>query len=80
MVDTREIKAQIRRVGTTQRELAKNLGIDCSTLNRKINNEDGRCLTVKEATDMAHFLEIPREQLLTIFFAASVANKQHEMV
>lgn len=78
MVNTREIKAQIRRVGTTQEELAKKLGINPSTLNRKINNEEGQKLTVKEATDMARVLEIPREQLLTIFFAVSVANKQHE--
>ena len=53
MVNTREIKAQIRRVGTTQEELAKKLGINPSTLNRKINNEEGQQLTVKEATDMA---------------------------
>lgn len=78
MVNTREIKAQIRRAGTTQEELAKKLGINPSTLNRKINNEEGQQLTVKEATDMAHALEIPRDQLLTIFFAVSVADKQHE--
>lgn len=74
MVNTREIKAQIRRVGTTQEELAKKLGINPSTLNRKINNEEGQQLTVKEATDMARALEIPRDQLLTIFFAISVAD------
>lgn len=78
MINTREIKAQIRRAGTTQEELARKLGINPSTLNRKINNEEGQHLTVKEATDMASALEIPREQLLTIFFAKSVADKQHE--
>lgn len=41
MVDTREIKAQIRRKGTTQEELAKMIGINPSTLSRKINNEKG---------------------------------------
>lgn len=76
MVNTREIKAQIRRVGMTQEELAKKLGINPSTLNRKINNEEGQQLTVKEATDMARALEIPRDQLLTIFFAISVADMQ----
>lgn len=76
MVNTREIKAQIRRVGTTQEELAKKLGINPSTLNRKINNEEGQQLTVKEATDMARALEIPRDQLLTIFFAISVEDMQ----
>lgn len=76
MVNTREIKAQIRRVGTTQEELAKKLGINPSTLNRKINNVEGQQLTVKEATDMARALEIPRDQLLTIFFAISVADMQ----
>lgn len=76
MVDTREIKAQIRRKGTTQEKLAKKIGIDPSTLSRKINNEKGQQLTVKEATDMANALEIPRDKLLSIFFATSVAKKQ----
>lgn len=80
MIDTREIKAQIRRKGTTQEELAKKIGINSSTLSRKINNENGQQLTVKEATDMANALEIPRDRLLSIFFASSVAEKQHNAV
>ena len=78
MINTREIKAQIRRVGTTQEELAKKLGINASTLNRKINNEEGQYLTVKEATEMVRVLEIPNDQLLAIFFAVSVADKQQK--
>ena len=80
MIDTREIKAQIRRKGTTQEELAKKIGINPSTLSRKINNENGQQLTVKEATDMANALEIPRDRLLSIFFASSVAERQHNAV
>lgn len=73
MININEIKAQIRRAGTTQEELAKKMGINPSTLNRKINNEEGQQLTVKEATNMAKILEIPQEQLLNIFFALYVA-------
>ena len=70
------IKECREKLNMSQEELAKKLGINPSTLNRKINTEEGQQLTVKEATDMARALEIPRDQLLTIFFAISVADMQ----
>ena len=76
MINTREIKAQLKRVGMTQTELAKNIGVDPSTLNRKINNAEGENLTVKEATKIAESLEIPREMLTSIFFAEALAETQ----
>ena len=76
MVNVKEIKAQLKRAGMTQTELAKNNGIDPSTLNRKINNTEGETLTVKEATGIAETLNIPRELLTDIFFANELTDTQ----
>lgn len=72
MIATKEIKAQLKRAGMTQAELAGVMEMDPSTLNRKINNESGEVLTVKEATKMAEALKIPREMLTSIFFATKL--------
>lgn len=76
MVDTKEIKAQLKRAGMTQTELARMVEMDPSTLNRKINNAEGETLTVKEATNIAEMLKIPREFLTDIFFASELAKTQ----
>ena len=73
MVDTSEIKAQLKRKGLTQETLAKEIDMDPSTLNKKINNEEGKNLTVKEAYKIAEVLNIPREHLTAIFFAQKLA-------
>ena len=70
VVNTREIKAQMQRKGMTQVMLAQKLGINPSTLNRKINNEKGDNLTVKEAVEMAEALDFPRNEITDIFFAS----------
>lgn len=76
MVKTREIKAQMLRAGITQHELAQIIKINPSTLNRKINNESGDKLTLKEAQGIADALKIPEEERMNIFFAKSVAEMQ----
>lgn len=76
MVKTREIKAQMLRAGITQHELARIIKINPSTLNRKINNESGDKLTLKEAQGIADALKIPEEERMSIFFAKSVADMQ----
>ena len=75
MVNTRELKADIRRNGPTQEELARKIGMDPSTLNRKINNKQG-VLTVDEAQKIAEVLKIPNSKLLGIFFANKLADTQ----
>jgi len=77
MVKTREIKAFMQRKGITQVELAAAIKINPSTLNRKINNESGEKLTLKEAQGIADTLEIPDTERISIFFAKCVANMQH---
>lgn len=76
MIDVKEIKAQLKRAGMTQTELARSVKMDPSTLNRKINNAEGEKLTVKEATQIAETLKIPRDMLTNIFFTSILAETQ----
>lgn len=72
MVDVRELKAQIKRVDTTQAKLAAAVKMNPSTLNRKLNNANGEKLTVKEALDIAKALKIQQSKLTEIFFASKL--------
>mgnify|MGYP002517153549 CR=1 FL=1 len=73
VIKTNELKAQMKRLEMTQKDLAKAIGMDPATLNRKINNENGTVLTVKEANEIAQALNIPRESMTDIFFASKLA-------
>lgn len=76
MIKSNEIKAQMKRMGVTQEELAKKMCMNPSTLNRKINNRDGGKITVKEANQLAEALEFPKSVLVTIFFADELTETQ----
>ena len=76
MVNTLSLKAKLKERGMTQEEAAKRLGIDPSTFNRKINNESGHVITVREAEALSRLLQIPKEDLVTIFFAEKLAETQ----
>jgi len=65
MFDERRFMAQLALAGVTVTQLAKHLGIDQSTLRRKIA-DDGR-FTRKEINEMIDFLKI--EDARAIFFA-----------
>ena len=69
MVDTKEIINQMQKEGITQAMLAEQLGINASILHKKIHNEEGEVLTVREVNHIAVLLSIPREMLSGIFFA-----------
>ena len=73
MIRTNEIKAQMKRKGMIQGDLAKRMNMDPSTLNRKINNEDGDKITVREVTRMCKELDLQKEQVADIFFAEELA-------
>lgn len=76
MIRSNEIKAQMRRVGITQEQLADKLNINAATLNRKINDPEGKNLSVKEALEMADALKLPSAMISTIFFAKDLAETQ----
>lgn len=77
VIDEKELKAEMRKNNMTQEELAKKVGMDPSTLNRKINNKQG-VFTVDEAQKIAKELKIPNSKLLIIFFARELADTQEE--
>lgn len=76
MIRSNEIKAQMRRVGITQEQLAEKLNINAATLNRKINDPEGKNLSVKEALEMADALKLPSPMISAIFFAKDLADTQ----
>ena len=73
MIQTNEIKAQMKRKGIIQTELAKSLKMNPSTLSRKLSNTNGTRITVDEATRIGEALELSRKQCLDIFFADELA-------
>ena len=72
MINSMELKAEIKRNGLTQDQLATKIGINPSTLNRKINNKNST-LSVDEAQKRADALRIPNEKLAVIFFDSKLA-------
>ena len=69
MFDKKKFKSQLVLAGISAKELAEKLGINESTLYRKIN-EDGR-FTRKEINDMISILHIVDAK--EIFFAEKLA-------
>jgi DNA-binding phage protein len=53
-------------------KLATSLGIDRSTLYRKLN-EEGDKLTIKEANQIVDILHLSKEEAMSIFFKHLVA-------
>jgi transcriptional regulator with XRE-family HTH domain len=72
VINSMELKAEIKRSGLTQDQLANKIGIDPSTLNRKINNKNST-LSVDEAQKIVAVLNIPEEKLAVIFFNSKLA-------
>ncbi len=71
MINVLKLKAKMVECGVTQKQLANELGIDPTSLNRKINDKDGKFLTVKEANEIAEFLKIsdPKDYFFTTIIA-----------
>lgn len=58
MINVNKIKARMVELGYTQEKLANEMGVDTSTINRKINYSDGSKLTVLEAYKLTKILSI----------------------
>lgn len=58
MINVNKIKARMVELGYTQERLANEMGVDTSTINRKINYSDGSKLTVLEAYKLTEILSI----------------------
>lgn len=66
MVNTNKIKGRMREMEITQKEVAKYLGIQQSTVNQKINNF--RCFSLEEAEKMCILLNITPDEFASYFF------------
>lgn len=75
MINSMELKAEIKRNGLTQDQLATKIGINPSTLNRKINNKNST-LSVDEAQKIADALRIPNEKLAVIFLTQNLRKRK----
>lgn len=68
MLNVPKIKGRMREMKWTQESLAKEMGINPTTINYKINNENGEFLTIEEAEKLKNLLKIPKEELNDYFF------------
>lgn len=67
MVDIQKLKGRIVEKGKNVNDLATEIGVDKSTLYRKIK-ASGDTLTVKEVTVIAQCLQLEFDDVHTIFF------------
>lgn len=71
-VNVDKIHGRIRELKMNVVEVAGKMGIDKSTLYRKLTN-NGAGLTVKDAQMLVEILQLTDEEALLIFFAREVA-------
>lgn len=76
-MDTRALKDAVEKKGMTLPELALKIGIDKSTLYRKLS-KSGETFTLKEADLIAEALNLTRNERHIIFFAPNVADKRQD--
>lgn len=72
MVNTMKLKGKIVENGLTLHDVAKALGIDDSTLYRKMKN-NGISFTIGEANKLTKCLRLTKDEAMDIFFNSSVA-------
>lgn len=71
MVNTRRLKDIIDTKGTNVDEVAKRMGIDKSTLYRRI--ADGSTFTIGEVGKITEILQLSPTEAISIFFSQEVA-------
>ncbi|AUJ26587.1 helix-turn-helix domain-containing protein [Virgibacillus dokdonensis] len=79
-MNVNKLKGKIVENEMNIRELAEKIGVDRSTLYRKLNNK-GDTLSIKEANRIVYVLNLTKEEATAIFFnidVASCAKKESE--
>ena len=76
MFDILKLKAKLVERDITQQELSIKMGINPSTLNKKLNDADGIFLSIKEVTNMCNILNIESQEILSIFFKTQLEDTQ----
>jgi DNA-binding phage protein len=72
-MNTNKLKGKMVENEITVTILAEKLGIDKSTLYRKLSNQ-GEKLSIKEVNEIVKILGLTKEESLAIFFKDSVAS------
>lgn len=67
-----KLRGKIVENGMNMNTLAEELGIDRSTIYRKINS-DGTTFTIKEVNQICGILKLSKEEAVSIFFTNYVA-------
>lgn len=71
MVNTNLLKGMIESKGTNVEDVAKRMGVDKSTLYRRI--ADGSTFTIGEVGKISEILELSHSEAISIFFSPTVA-------
>jgi len=75
VVNINKLKGKIVENGLTIGELAKEIGLDKSTLYRRLNN-DGETFTIREANLICSVLGLTSKEVTEIFFGNHIATSQ----
>lgn len=73
MVNVPMLKGKVIEKGYTLEKVAENIGIDRSTMSRKLGNS-GEDFTIKQADDIVSFLGLTPTEATSIFFSQFVAQ------
>lgn len=66
-MNTAKLKGKMRELDVTQENLAKQIGMSLSTLNRKLQEEDGSSFTIGEVVKITEALSLSSEDATQIF-------------
>lgn len=67
---TNNIKAEIMRIGSTQKEISKLMGMSEYRFSKKINCKNGSSLSINEAIELCRLLSVSLDK---IFLPSEVA-------
>ena len=69
MLNILKIKARLKEMGLTQKNLAQKMELNEATINAKLNDENGRTLTIDETNKILKILQIAKTDINDYFFA-----------
>lgn len=72
MVNIKKLRGKMVECGINMEQMAKEIGVDKSTMYRKMNQE-GDNISIKEASIMAKKLDLSYAEVNSIFFSLEVA-------
>ncbi len=68
MLNILKIKARLKEMGLTQKNLAQKMELNEATINAKLNDENGRTLTIDETNKILKILQIAKTDINDYFF------------